>query len=161
MRRRWIFPSALLASAGLAAAPLGGASAQGEKVTKLDCTLALNAQGAPNPSGIHFGFATCPRPFGKGVHYNSYTVTPTGPGQGTIAARFKNYYNLGTASGRATMTFAATSPTNITYTGTVTYTGGTGRFRRIKGSGTIQCTTTDGGAHKSCTVKSRLTGLQR
>ena len=159
MRRRWIVSAALIASAGLAAAPLVGASAQGDKVTKIECALTLNAQGAPNPSGIHFGFATCPKPFGKGVHHNSYTVTPTGPGQGTIAARFKNYYNLGTARGRAAMTFTATSPTDITYTGTVTYTGGTGKFRHVKGSGTIQCTTTDGGAHKSCTVKSKLTGL--
>ena len=57
------------------------------------------------------------------------------------------------------MTFAATSPMNITYKGTVTYTGGTGKFRHVKGTGTIECTTTDGGAHKACTVKSRLTGL--
>ena len=45
------------------------------------------------------------------------------------------------------MTFTATSPTNVTYTGTVTYTGGTGAFRRVKGTGKIACTTTDGGAH--------------
>lgn len=159
MSRRWILPAALLAGAGLAAAPLGAASAQGDKVTKLDCALALNAQGAPNPSGVHLGFARCPRPFGRGLHHNAYTVTPTGPGQGSIAATFKNYYDLGTARGRATMTFAATSPTNITYQGTVTYTGGTGKFRRVRGSGTIECTTFDGGAHKSCTVKSKLTGL--
>ncbi|HEV2775579.1 MAG TPA: hypothetical protein VGV90_08310 [Solirubrobacteraceae bacterium] len=159
MRRRWIFPSALLASAGLAVAPSGGASAQGDRVTKLDCTLALNAQGAPNPSGIHLGFARCPKPFGRGLHHNSYTVTPSGPGQGSVAATFKNYYNLGTVRGRAEMTFAATSPMNITYKGTLTYTGGTGRFRHVRGSGTIECTTTDGGAHKACTVKSRLRGL--
>jgi hypothetical protein len=154
-----IFTSALLATAGLAAAPLAGAPAQGDKVTKLTCTLELNAQGAPNPSGIHLGFAKCPQPFGKGLHHNSYTVTPTGPGQGSIAASFKNYLNLGTTRGRAALTFAATSPTNITYKGTVTYTGGTGKFRRVKGSGTIECTTSDGGAHKACTVKSKLTGL--
>ncbi len=159
MRRRWILPTALIATAGLAAAPAGGAAAKGDKVTKLECALALNAQGAPNPSGIHFGFATCPKPFGKGLHHNSYTVTPTGQGQGTVTAHFKNYYNLGTARGKAAMTFAATSPMNITYRGTVTYTGGTGRFRHVKGSGTIECTTTDGGAHKSCTVTSKLTGL--
>ena len=159
MRRRWILGTGLMAMATLALAPSGGAWAQAGKVTTLTCTLALNAQGAPNPSGIHFGFAKCSQPFGKGLHYNSYTVTPTGPGQGSIAATFKNYYNLGTARGRAQMTFAATSPANITYKGTVTYTGGTGKFRRARGSGTIECTSTDGGAHKSCSVNSRLTGL--
>lgn len=159
MRRRRIFTAVLMASAGLAVGPLGGAAAHGEKVTTLTCTLALNAQGAPNPSGIHLGFAKCPKPFGKGLHHNSYTVTPTGPGQGSVVAKFKNYYNLGTARGRATMTFAATSQSNITYSGTVTYLGGTGRFRHVKGSGTIRCTTTDGGVHKSCTVTSKLTGV--
>lgn len=159
MRRRWIFTTALIASAGMAAAPLGGAWAKGGKVTTLTCTLELNAQGAPNPSGIHFGIPSCPGTFGKGLHHNSYTVTPTGPGQGTVAAKFKNYYNLGTVRGRAAMAFAATSPMNITYEGTLKYTGGTGKFRRVRGSGTIECTTSDGGAHKSCTVKSTLTGL--
>ena len=57
------------------------------------------------------------------------------------------------------MTFTATSPENVTYTGTVTYTGGTAAFRRARGSGTITCTTTDGGAHKSCTSNSKLTGV--
>ena len=159
MRRRWIFSTGLMATAALAVAPLSGAWAQGGKVTKLTCTLELNSQGAPNPSSIHFGFAKCPQPLGKGLHYNAYTVSPTGPGQGTVTAAFKNYYNHGTTRGRATMTFTATSPMNITYAGTVTYTGGTGKFRRVRGSGTIECTTTDGGAHKSCTVKSNLRGL--
>lgn len=160
MRRSWVVSTAaLIATAGLAATQAGGASAKRDRITQLECTLALNAQGAPNPSGIHLGFATCPKPLGKGVHYSSYTVTPTGPGQGTIAVRFKNYYNLGTTRGRAAITFTATSPTNITYTGTVTDSSGTGRFKHAKGSGTILCTTTDGGAHKSCTVKSRFTGL--
>lgn len=51
----------------------------------------------------------------------------------------------------------ATGATNITYSGTVTYTGGTGKFEDLTGSGTIQCTTTDAGAHKSCTVNSTTT----
>ncbi len=159
MRRRSIITTALAASAALAVSPGIGAAAKSPKVTKLTCTLAMNAQGAPNPSGIHLGFATCPRPFGRGLHYNSYTVTPTAPGQGSIAARFKNYYDRGTAKGTAALTFTASSPANITYTGTVTYTGGTGAFRRVRGRGTIECTSADGGAHKSCTVKSTLTGI--
>ena len=55
MRRRWIFSTGLVATAALAVAPLGGAAAQSDKATKLACTLALNAQGAPNPSAIHLG----------------------------------------------------------------------------------------------------------
>jgi hypothetical protein len=159
MRQGRIFTTMLAVSAAVALAPGSGVAAKPAKVTRLACSLTLNAQGQPNPSGIHLGFAACPAPLGRGLHYNTYTVTPTSPGHGTIASRFKNYYDRGTTKGTAALTFAATSPTNITYTGTVTFTGGTGAFRRIKGKGTIQCTTTDGGAHKACTVNSKVTGI--
>ncbi len=86
-------------------------------------------------------------------------MTPTGPGTGTVSAQFTNTYHRGTASGTATMTFTATSPTDITYSGTVTYTGGTRKFKHVQGGGTIACTSSDGGAHKSCTVTSTLTGI--
>ena len=159
MRPRSIITIALVATSALAVVASSAAPAKTAKTTKLTCSLQLNAQGAPNPSGIHFGIPTCSAPFGKGLHYNAYTVTPTGPGRGSVAVRFKNYYNLGTTRGTVALTFTATSPTNISYSGTVKYTGGTGAFRRVRGKGTIACTTTDGGAHKTCTVKSTLTGI--
>ena len=159
MHRRTCTTAALVAAAAVAAGPATGAPAASKKETKLACSLELYAQGAPNPSGIQFGFATCPKPFGKGVHNSAYTVTPTGMGQGTIAGRFRNYYALGTAAGTFALTFSATSPGNVTYTGTVTYTGGTGTFKHVKGAGTIECTSADGGAHTACTVNSTLTGV--
>jgi hypothetical protein len=146
----------------LGAAGPGSGIAANAKKTKLDCGLELIAQGplqGTPPKGISFGFVTCSTPFGKGVHYGTATVTPTSPGNGTIAVRFKNYHNAGTTSGRVAGTFTATSPTDITYTGTITYTRGTGRFKHVRGGGTIRCTTTDGGAHKACTVNSKLTGV--
>ncbi len=158
MRRRSMIAVALVLAAGLTVATTAGIAAK-PKVTKVSCTLELFAQGVPNPSGIHFGIPSCPGTFGRGLHHNSYTVTPTGPGQGSIAARFKNAYNLGTVRGTGAMTFAATSPANIAYEGTIRYTSGTGAYRKIRGSGRITCTTTDGGAHKSCTVVSQVTGL--
>ncbi len=159
MRRKTMFGTALVAAVALAGGSAGGASAKHGKVTTLDCTLQLYAQGAPNPSGIHFGFTHCPKPFGEGLHFNEYTVTPTGPGTGAVAGTFKNFYDRGTTHGSVAMTFAATGPGAVTYTGTVTYTGGTGRYKHVRGSGTIQCATTDGGAHKTCSVTSRLTGV--
>jgi hypothetical protein len=158
MRRRLIIATTvvLTAASSLAAATVQAAK---HKVTKVNCTLQLFAQGAPNPSGIHFGIPACPGTFGKGLHYNAYTVTLTSPGHGTITAKFKNAYDLGTVHGTSTMTFAATTPTNITYDGTVKYTGGTGAYRKVRGAGTITCTSTDGGAHKACKVNSKLTGL--
>lgn len=139
----------------------GGAVAAmaAKKAKKLHCNLELIAQGKPNPSGSHFGFVRCPAPFGKGVQYNTYTVAPSSPTSGSIAGRFKNYYNTGTARGTFALTFSATSPANVTYTGTVTYTGGTGAFMHVKGTGAVTCTTTDGGAHKTCVVDSKLTGV--
>ena len=79
MRRTTIITTALAATAALAVGPVGGASAK--KATQLDCGLKLFAQGQPNPSGIQFGVVTCQEPFGNGVHYDEYTVTP--PRRGT------------------------------------------------------------------------------
>jgi hypothetical protein len=159
MQRRWIITAGLVITAALGLPPGSGASAKGVGTKKLTCTLQLYAQGAPNPSGIHFGFASCPRPFGRGVQHNAYTVTPTSPGHGTVSGRFRNYYDRGSTRGSFALTFTATTMHDLTYTGTVTYTGGTGAFAHVKGHGTIVCTTSDGGAHKSCTVKSTLTGV--
>jgi hypothetical protein len=162
MRRRWIIPTALAATAAVALAPAAGAPAKDRNAIKLSCTLELTAQGPPQPppaANVSFGLVSCPSPFGNGVHYGSAIATPTSPGQGTIAVDFKNYYDRGTTSGSVVGTFSATSPTDIRYEGTVTYTGGTGKFRRIQGGGTIRCTSSDGGSHKSCRVDSKLTGV--
>ncbi len=47
----------------------------------------------------------------------------------------------------------------MSYSGTVTYTNGTGKFKNVRGGGAIECTSGDRGAHKSCTVHSTLTGV--
>ena len=162
MRRPSIILTAVIAAGTLTLVVAGGAPAKSERRTTLDCSLSIFAQGPPQgtpPSGIQFGFAECPRPFGRGLHYSAYTVTPSGPGRGTIAGTFKNAYNRGTAGGTFTLMFSATSPTNITYAGTVTYTRGTGAFSHVRGSGTITCTSSDAGAHKACSVHSTLTGI--
>jgi len=158
MPRTSIITTAFLTTAALAAGFTGGASAK--KVTQLSCTLEITALGQPNPSGTQVGTASCPDPFGSGTHFSAYTVTSGAtPGTGTIAATFTNTYHRGTASGTAAMTFTATSATSVAYSGTVTYTSGTRKFKHVQGGGTIECTSTDRGAHKSCTVTSTLTGV--
>jgi hypothetical protein len=164
MRRTWITAGALTTTTAIAlgAAGAGSGIAAKPRTSQISCGLELIAQGplqGTPPTGVSFGHVTCSSPFGKGVHYDSATVTPTSPGSGSIAVRFKNYYNAGTTSGTVAGTFSSTSPTDITYTGTVTYTRGTGRFKRVRGGGTNSCTTTDGGAHKACTVHSKVTGV--
>jgi len=108
---------------------------------------------------MHFGQADCLRPLGKGVQFNSYSVTPSSPTTGAITGTFKNYYDTGTTKGTFQLTFTATSLTDITYAGTVRVRSETGAFRRVRGSGTIECSTTDGGAHKICHAETALRGL--
>lgn len=165
MRPNYLITAALVASAALAVAPATAAPAKSKKAKSFSCTIDNYALGQPtpaNPTVDHLGVVSCPKPFGEGLHYNSTTITkmPAVGVPGTATATFKNYYNRGTTRGTVALTITPSSPTNITYTGTVTYTGGgTGKFARVRGGGTIACTTTDGGAHKSCTVNSKLTGV--
>ncbi len=163
MRRRITTTMALATTAALAlaAAPLG-APAKAKRVTQITCSLELSAQGPPQgtpPVTTSFGLVSCPRPFGDGVHYGTSTVTPTAPGQGTVAVRFKKYFDRGTITGTVAGTFAATSPMDITNKGAVTVTGGTGRFKHVRGSGALDCASSDGGAHRSCTFTLKLTGV--
>ena len=162
MRSRSIITTALIAAAALILGVGTGASAQSARAKHISCTFELSSQGPPQgtpPRSVSFGLVACPRPFGNGVHYGSSAATPTGPGQGTVAVRFKKYFNRGTFKGTVAGTFAATSPMNISYQGKVTVTGGTGAFKKIKGGGTINCTSSDGGAHRSCRVKLTLKGI--
>jgi hypothetical protein len=161
VRRRNLISMALVVTPAIALAPAAGVSAKSRTVTKLSCTIEAFQHGVPNPNAIQLGFVSCPKPLGKGLHYSAFTVTSKpAPGvPGAASGTFRNHFNRGTTSGTFELTIAASSPTNLTYTGTVTYTGGTGRFKHIKGGGTILCTTTDGGARKLCEVNATLTGI--
>ena len=154
MRRRLIITTALAAIATLAMGSVGplGATAKSKRVAQLSCAFELYAQGPPQgvpPSANSFGLVSCPRAFGNGLHYGSATATSTGDGQGTVAVRFKKYFDRGTISGTVAGTFTAVSEMNITYQGAVTVTGGTERFKHVKGSGTLACTSANGGPRKS------------
>lgn len=115
----------------------------------------------PSPAFIQFGFVSCPKPFGDGLHFSDVTVTrfPAPGAPGAANGTFKNSFDRSTTRGTFKLTVMASSKTNLTYSGTVTYTGGTGRFKHVRGGGTIECTTTDGGAHKLCEVNTTLTGV--
>lgn len=161
MRRRTLITAAAAATATLAVGAGTGASANHRKVTELSCTIESVQLAAPNPSAAQLGTVACPKPFGDGLHSSAFTVTSKpAPGvPGAASGTFKNYFDRGTTSGTFEVTIVASSPTNLTYTGTVTYTRGTARFKHVAGGGTITCTTTDAGAHKLCEVNTRLTGI--
>jgi hypothetical protein len=165
MQRRYLIPSAVVAAAVLVVGSAPGATAKTNKTAKqFSCTIDSVALGQPAPASptiSQLGFVSCPSPFGSGLHYSEITVTqfPAPGAPGAATGTFKNYFSRGTTRGTVALTIIPTNPTNLTYTGTVTYTGGTGRFRHVAGGGTIQCTTTDAGAHKSCDVHTTLTGV--
>jgi hypothetical protein len=165
MRRRYLIPTALVAAAVLAVGPSTGASAKPKKAKQFSCTIDSIALGQPTPASptvTQLGFVSCPKPLGDGLHYNQITITQfPAPGvPGAATGKFKNYFNRGTTRGTVAVAIVANgSPMNLTFTGTVTYTGGTGRFKHVAGGGTIVCTSTDGGAHKSCEVHTTLTGV--
>jgi len=154
--------AATLITAALTLGAAAGAAAESAKAKRIACTFELSSQGPPQgtpPRAVSFGLVACPGSFGHGVHYGTSTVTPAAPGQGAVAVRFKKYFNRGTFRGTVAGTFAATSPTNIVYQGKVTVTGGTGAFRQVKGGGKINCTSSDGGAHRSCKANLTLKGI--
>lgn len=166
MHRNLMMGTTLVAIAALAVAPGNPASAKGkDRVTKSSCTIDSLALGQPTPAGptvTQLGFVACPQPFGSGLHHSQITIGKfPGPGvSGSATGTFKNYFNRGTTRGTVAVTVVANGgPMNLTFTGTVKYTGGTGRFRHVKGDGTIVCTSTDGGLHKSCNVNTTLTGI--
>ena len=65
----------------------------------------------------------------------------------------------GTVHGRYNQTFQFTSNTNATYKSTINWTGGSGAYRSVKGTGTERCATTDGGSTQTCQSVAELTGL--
>lgn len=159
MRRRTLSTVAVVAIATLTYG-VGSSAAKGKRMT-LTCTIEAFQQGLPDPSAIHLGFVKCPKPLGHGLHYNAFTVTttPAAGAPGAAEGRFVNYYDRGTTRGTFRLAIVASSPTSLTYRGTVTYSAGTGKFKHIKGVGTIVCTSSDAGARKLCTVTTTLTGL--
>ena len=85
MGRTKYIATALAAATAVALLPGGATAATAtKKAKKFRCGLELIAQGKPNPSGSPLRLRpACPAPFGKGVQYNTYTVTPSSPTSGS------------------------------------------------------------------------------
>ena len=146
---------------GLAALVLAGAmtaalpASAPAKTRKITCKLDLFATiPQPAPTAANFGTTSCGKPFGFGVQKDSSTVTRSSLTTGVFEGPFKMFFDTGTIKGRFNIAFVttlappvapATLPTiaGVVYTGTVTVTGGTGAWRRIRGSGTVTGTSPD------------------
>jgi hypothetical protein len=65
----------------------------------------------------------------------------------------------GTVHGRYSQTFQFTSDNDATYNSRITWTGGTGAYKDVDGTGSESCVTTNGGATQTCTTAADVTGL--
>jgi hypothetical protein len=151
-----------IASALVAALLVAAVTAAGASSTKtVTCTLQLQTLAPPGSSGGEdFGTVACDRVFGKGVQHNSkVTITPASPTTGTATGPFKQFFDTGTVHGTFKLAYSITPPSAVTYTGTATFSGGTGVYKHPRGSAKVTCESTDGGTHATCTVKTILTHI--
>jgi hypothetical protein len=106
----------------------------------------------PVEQGSEYGTALCSK-LGTGVQGDSFTIADSG----NTEANFTWYLRTGTVSGKYEVTpqEGTLNFLNVTYSGTLTVTGGTGTLHGIKGSGTMTCASQDG-IHTSCTDKLKV-----
>lgn len=134
--------AALVAAATLVVAvgSAGAKEAQNSGSAKrISCTVKLSKQRDPSATqtGIDFAQITCSKPFGFGAQYDEFKLAPTGnPPSGTGFMNFKAYFDGGRVNGRWEVTFKATTkPCDFNFKIKAKFTGGTGAFKNVRGTG--------------------------
>ena len=108
--------------------------------------------------GYDFGLLSCKGLFGKGVQVVTYSETLTASGAVSASGTTKVYGDLGTMHGTYKLAGKLVGST-ATVTGAGKITGGTGAYKGAKGTTKQTCTTTDAGAHYTCSFKVSLSKL--
>ena len=148
----------------LVATPTAGVAANSATAptatTKITCRWTEYNPTPTNLSGFVLGLITCSQPLGRGVLSATYSATfnPT-TGAGRATGKWTKWLLHGTINGRYSETFQFTTNNAATYSETDTWTGGTGAFADLRGTGTISCNTTDAGATLTCQSVAKVTGL--
>lgn len=146
---------ASVAGTALAASSKGGSTTKVRCSTNTSIIIANGDTGVSPPisQGTEYGTASCNKQFGSGVQKDSFTV----PDSGDTVAKYTLYFSTGSIHGTYDLTpqsgslnFLATS-----WTGTLKVLGGTGAFKGMTGTGTMNCGTQDG-IHSSCKDKLKL-----
>jgi hypothetical protein len=147
---------AIIAALGAVAAASSGATT----ATRITCKSTEYNPTPAQASGFVVGFTKCSQQLGDGVISATYrsTFNPT-TGAGTANGKWTKWLLNGTVHGRYDETFQFTSNTIATYKLAITWTGGSGAYSSVKGTGTEHCTTTDGGATQTCQSVADVTGL--
>ena len=159
--------STVIATLGFAAPSsafeFGLGSSQPKNVT---CNLWLRALiPQPAPTAANIGLVRCDNGIGYGAQRDSSVTTRTSPLTGSFTGPFTMYFEDGSLTGTFTIAFVTTvggNPlriTGVTYNGTVEVTGGTGDYRRVRGSGTVTGFSPDA-VNTQLTESLTLTGLR-
>ena len=135
MRARSIAVVATVAVAGVSVGIVPASAAAKTKKTAIACTVYLTEQSGNVLKGADKGPMSCSSPLGDGTQSDTFSMkfnkTKTG---GTGLVKFNDQFKGGTVSGTWKLTFKISGPAVfIAYH--VTYTGGTGKFKGITGTG--------------------------
>jgi hypothetical protein len=129
------------------------------------CDLRLHALiTQPAPTAANVGIVRCDNGIGWGAQRDNSVTTRTSALTGSFTGPFTMYFEDGFLNGTFTIGFVTTvggNPlhiTGVTYNGTVTVTGGTDDYRRVRGSGTVTGFSPDA-VDTQLTEKLSLTGL--
>jgi hypothetical protein len=151
--------AAVAVYSGFAEAGPGKGKGKGAfKTRHVSCDLKLTAVLPPRTlTAENFGTVVCNKVFGEGVQHDSSVVTPTGQFMGHFTGPVKQFFDKGTVSGTFTISYV-TDPTTlaVTYDGTIELTSGTGRYKHVKGTGTLQGASPDAihsTVHEELTLK--------
>jgi hypothetical protein len=131
--------------------------------TRVTCKLKLATQipaddvtVTPGQTGVQYGVAGCGKL--RGVESDTFALDDAGD----MVAPFTLWFKGGTLSGKFTLTPTGQGiPTSTgfsaeSYVGTAKITGGSGAWDKVKGKGTMKCSTPDG-ANFSCTESLKVT----
>ena len=137
----------------------GGPAAVAGPAKRGVCKLELESLAAPTDrTGTKFGTVRCRGVLGKGVERVVFAAAPTSPTAGSVSGTYKQYFDRGTVRGTFRMSFTADPAGVVTYAGGGTIDGGTGAYRRVRGTVTeLTCSSPDRGTHTTCTVRLSLT----
>jgi len=107
---------------------------------KVSCTINLIAVKPPRTlAAENFGTLSCTPTLGTGVQHDSSFVTPTSRFAGSFTGPYQQFFQTGTIYGHFTISYVTDPATlAVTYEGTIAVEGGTGKYKNVRGTGTLK-----------------------
>lgn len=139
MRVRAIGLAVLLSVAAITASAAVAAGANRGVTKKIKCHVESHIQSFPKGSspGTDFSFVNCSAPFGRGLQYSTFRLTPKTATTGAAVLRFRVFFETGSVAGVWRATYQFTDPSTGVFTQRqVTWGNGTGAFKHVRASGT-------------------------